>query len=707
MSEQIERIMKKFKEIFIIRNEDVKNYLIKYYYELFNNQKVKKVERIDATRMIKTLGFRKNLSSWKNSYDNLVVSTCVKIKGEKKRYNYKFYFIEEKLSSELVEQIEDIMMDVNNLKERFEFSEAFKKIKSAEDLIKKKKDAHFDKVLKNLKSEVMKAEKDYKSALKEISIFENEFQKHELENDFKAALKKAEKIIHRARSIKNREKEKQYTKKNIELKQKYELDLLERIKNLEEQAEIFKNESRYRETLVCYEDLIDFLRKNEKNDLIDKYLKKIKEIQLEKEETEKIEELNSIKDQIAELEINIMLNYDAGNHGVVITQCNEIIDLFQKIEEIDLKDKYTELLKEVQQKVAEMTAREEEINLRKRRTEEALQKYEEMLSNREKEQKNLIKKAKEVEHMIEIQEDVIPLIEEFTINDILGDLSDDIQQQFEQLGSLLNEHRVNVKTNISNKGIIIRSSGEVIELEKDINANKIQNDEREVMYDVQIKLENYFDDVIEEAILTDLIPYNFEIVDIKANKGENEELPKKMLTNEGLEVIWNFKKIQPKEKIEIIYDLRHRISRTIIFLLKNQLKIIKTHLNIEDSIPRMEGFHEVNIPFNNPGPKQIKGLIVEDIIPLYYIHNIKEPKSYIPYINQSHQGDLIKWNVGEMNVNSINYHYKLLEIFKFEELKILIDNLDETAFNNLKNNDRVGSIEKYNEILGLLNQYFN
>ena len=402
-----------------------------------------------------------------------------------------------------------------------------------------------------------------------------------------------------------------------------------------------------------------------------------------------------------------MKNYDVGNHEEVLMQCNAIINLFEKIEELDSKNKYIEFIKEVKDKIAETLKQEEEITLRKKAVEKFLNLYDEQIKEKKKEQENLIRKAEKCNQLIEIQEDLIPIIEDFTVQDLLGDLSSDIQQQLEQLGSILEEHRVDVKSTISNRGIIIRSTGEALEIENEINANQIRSNEREVLYDVQIKLENQFDDVIEEAILTDLIPYNFEVVNIKISIKGIERAEEKILTKDGLEITWNLKKIQPKEKIEIVYDLRHRISRTIIFMLESQLKIIKTHVNIEETTPRMEGFHEASIPFINPGPNQLKGLIIEDIIPLYYIHNIKEPKSFIPRLDQSNKGDLIKWNIGTMGIDSINHHYKLLEIFKFEEIKLLIDEIDQEAFDCLKKKEISSSIEKYNEILAMLDKYFN
>ena len=121
--------------------------------------------------------------------------------------------------------------------------------------------------------------------------------------------------------------------------------------------------------------------------------------------------------------------------------------------------------------------------------------------------------------------------------------------------------------------------------------------------------------------------------------------------------------------------------------------------------PRIQGFYESNINFINTGPTQIKGVIIEDIIPLYYIHNIIEPKNISPIITQSNSGDLIKWNIGTMDVDSINHRYKLIESFKFEELKVLVNKIDEDAYLCLLNNNIDDSIEKYNEILGLINDF--
>ena len=635
MSESIDQVMKEFSEVFIARKDDVEFYLKKYYDDLFSNKKVKNVERIDATRLIKTLGFRKNLTSWRNSYDNLVISTCVKIKGDKKRFNYKFYFIEEKLEPEILKQLENLITEINNLKDRYDFLEAFKRVTFAEKLIKGKNDVFFNKRLNDLKIEILNAEKAYNSKIKIIESLEKDIQRLEIENKLKMAMEKAEKIIQLSRAIKNWEKEKLYTQKNIDLKKKYDLNLDSTINDLEDRAFLKKNEKLFNKAINCYEQIISLLKKNKKNDLIEAYQSLIEEIKSEQEKFE------------------------------------------------------------------------EERLLKKKKIEDALNKYYQQIDSKRQEQAILIKKAQCYGPMIEIQEDMLPLVEDFSVEDILGDLSENIHEQYTKLEKLLEEHRVDIKTNIKNKGTIIKTSGEIMDLEQDINANMSGDDEKEVFYDVHIKLENHFDEMIEEAILSDLVPYNFEIVNTKIDEKRMECPPEKILTKDGLEITCRFKDIRPKEKIEIVYDLRHRVSRTIIFIREDQLNIIKTHANLEDATPKKQGFHEANINFINPGPAQIKGMIIEDIIPLYYIHSIIEPRTLLPIVKPSNKGDQIEWKIGTMDVDSINHRYKLIELFKFEEIKVLVNGIDEKAYNCLKNNNINESIEKYNEIVGLINDFLS
>ena len=470
MSKQIEEIFRKYQDTFLYRQDEMKDFLIKYFEKAFKEQLIEDVQRIDATERIKTAGFQKELSAWRNTYRNIILSTCVEFKNEQKRYDYKFLFVEEKLDDQTIELIENSIDEASRLRRQFKFDESIEKIDEMIELIRNEEDEVFNKKLLDARKEI------------------------------------------------------------------------------------------------------------------------------------------------------------------------------------------------------------------------------------------LLEKAKEIGEIIKIEENVLPLVEEFSLDYILGDISDDINESLDQIGILLNEHRVEVRKEITNKSVLTNISGEVVELEKNIEIQEPEEEESKLIYNVQSGVSNPFDEVIEEAVISDLIPYNFEIMKVDLNGEIVKELPDNTLKEEGIELRWKLQNIQPKEKIEINYDLRRRISRTIIFLLKDQLKIIKTHSNINNL--EVEGLYEARLPFSNSYGLVLDGVIVEDIIPLYYLHFIKEPTNILPAkITSSKHGELIKWNVGSMEAETLNYHYKLLELYKFEELKIAVNNLDNEGFGALTENNLIEALSKYREVISLLTDY--
>jgi hypothetical protein len=183
-----------------------------------------------------------------------------------------------------------------------------------------------------------------------------------------------------------------------------------------------------------------------------------------------------------------------------------------------------------------------------------------------------------------------------------------------------------------------------------------------------------------------------------------KELPDKSLTKQGIELEWKIQNIPPKEEVDINYDLRRRVSRTIIFILKSQLSIIKTHANLNTL--KLEGLYEANLPFTNSFGEIINGVIVEDIIPLYYLHFIIEPLKLLPAeISSSKLGDLIKWNIGTMEPKTINYQYRLLELYRLEEIKISIDILSKSGITSLNKGDLTEALEIYEKIINQLDEY--
>ena len=152
---------------------------------------------------------------------------------------------------------------------------------------------------------------------------------------------------------------------------------------------------------------------------------------------------------------------------------------------------------------------------------------------------------------------IVPILDKFSTDDVLGDLSGDIDEMLSQVSSLLGQNRVDVKQELGKKEILKTAGGEVIENETEITVQKTGEEDKEsIFYSAQSTMVNTYKDTIEEALLTDLIPYNFEITNVNINGEPVDQLPDKSLTKDGLEVKWQLENIPPREKVEITYDLR-------------------------------------------------------------------------------------------------------------------------------------------------------
>ena len=380
--------------------------------------------------------------------------------------------------------------------------------------------------------------------------------------------------------------------------------------------------------------------------------------------------------EFAEWKSKLRVNQENNFLNAAISNCRYIIPISREIGMSEEENNYKELLKQLEKKLED----NETADLR--------------------EKQNLIKDAEEIKQLITLDENILPLIEEFNVKDLLGDLSEEIEEKLEQVGSLLEEHRVEVKKEITSSTTFSTTTGEIIENKQEREIQKIDGNE-EVKYAVNSNLKNRTEDIIENAIITDLIPYNYEISEITYNGEVVKDLPGKNLKKEGLELQWNVGEIIPKEGIMINYNLRRRVSRTIIFILKGQLKIIKTHSNLNKG--QYEGLYEAKLPFKNLFGLAIDGVVIEDIIPLYYVHFVEKPIDRLPTITAKlEMGDLFKWNIGSMKEETIAYHYKLLEIYRFEEIKINIHELNAKGLIDLEKGEILGALEKYKEIRNLL-----
>ena len=554
---------------------------------------------------------------------------------------------------------------INEYKQKFENFIDLSVISSANDLLLEE-----DKIWKKFKADQNKAIKDLKTLANKIKKY---IEKNELEE--------AETILIKARELLPlvSDDDLKHEWNEIEtqvLENKIKTSTIEEIEKSILDSSKLTEDLQFKDAISRIESTIELIQDKEIIEYNNKLKNKMEEIIAKQAEFEKhIEKINI-------LEQNIRENKENGHLDAVIIQCGYIIKIAESIKKQDIVLDYTQILEETKNEL------EEERKLKKEK------------------QEALIEKAKELEEVIQTEENVLPLMEEFSVEDILSDLSSDVNDMLNQVGALLDEHRVEVKNEIKNKALLTSASGEVIELDQNIEVKKNEMDEKVVNFNVQSGIVNPFDDVIEEAVLTDLIPYNFEITNIQLNGESVKELPDNSLSENGIELNWQFKNIPPKENIEINYDLRRRVSRTIIFILNGQVKIIKTHskLNMLD----LEGLYEAKLPFTNSYGGQIEGVIVEDIIPLYYLHFIKEPSHILPAkTTTSEHGELVKWNVGTMEIETLNYQYRLLELYRYEEIKININHLNIEGLDSLERGDLSNSLAIYEKLINQLEEYNN
>ena len=408
------------------------------------------------------------------------------------------------------------------------------------------------------------------------------------------------------------------------------------------------------------------------------------EARLKRKKDEVYSAQNSFKyihEKIKKYEEKFNENYYKYYYTAAINYCDRIIEIAPKVGEHGLVDKYTKLKEEIQKELDNLEL--------------------EFL----KEQEELQKDLQELRSILKFEEDVLPLLDKFSVDDVLGDLTGDINDSMDSIKSLMSKHRVEVKKEIANKSILRSASGEMIQEEAESEVSKIGEEDKESLnFNAHTILENPFEDTIEEAILTDLVPYNFEITNIQINGKPVDQLPDKTLTKEGLELKWQMQNIPTRGKLDISYDLRRRVSRTIVFVLEGQLKIIKTHSSLEKL--SIEGFYDAELPFNNTYGVPLDGVVIEDIIPLYYLHMIKAPKYILPSeVKDTKMGELVKWDIGHLEEKELNHKYRLLELYRYEEIKIAVDSLNKEFINYLDKGELTKAVERYHEIGGLLEEY--
>jgi len=419
MSKQINDIMSKNKDIFVEKGEEIKEFLLKNYKKQFEAHEIHDLKRIDASERIKTAGFQKALSSWRNYYRNIMITSCVEIKGDQKRYDYKFLFIEEKLDEDTIEKIQDALKESSKLVRAAKFDEARDLINQMLDSIKSNEDKVINKRLYNALNEIDAAEKEFKELSTKLKDLEDEFTKNQNDNDLKAMVKTADDITYVAKKLRNGPLSRKY--KEFRDKAQEKLDLIDKLSGLEKEYNYHKEKRNLDAARDVCNQIITLAKENDKKDLEKKYSDLLNEINNEiKDILNKVDDvLKESSDLIKDGQIDDALSkIDATLHEIEPQQCKEYDDSKKK-----LHDKRKDALTEQETKL-KTSADLEDLE----------QKLEVAL-----EDKDLFGAQNYCNRILELVIDDSDLVDKY--NEILEDINKKIEKLKEQIDNLMDRSR--------------------------------------------------------------------------------------------------------------------------------------------------------------------------------------------------------------------------------------------------------------------------
>ncbi len=326
---------------------------------------------------------------------------------------------------------------------------------------------------------------------------------------------------------------------------------------------------------------------------------------------------------------------------------------------------------------------------------------------------SLINKVKEFESVIKfdfIEEDVIPIIQEISATEAKGVLTSDPEAMVDVVRNFLKDVREKIESQGKRKTVIIYESGNIEESEEKFAVQQFKSSKNlpngktidVVNYQAKTEFVNKNEEVATEVIIYDLIPYNYEISALEINGHEPAESLEKRLTKDGLELRWKQKSLDSKETLQINYRFKKRVLRTLLFVFKETLHIIRTYYNIK--LREKEEKLDLLLPFEIGNDVKLKWLVVEDLIPEEFVFVVIEPKNILNMeTSRAKNYRVIGWVHGTVESGTHLYYYKLFEIHKLEELKDKLGKLFKEALVALDNNELMEAVKKSKTISAILN----
>lgn len=335
-----------------------------------------------------------------------------------------------------------------------------------------------------------------------------------------------------------------------------------------------------------------------------------------------------------------------------LMNCKNLLNLLHQEDPQNLNPKYLSLLE----------------NLRKDQLKRNKEKWQEITQ--------INQNIESLKNIINIESDVAPSLDSIPFEELEID-NFSLENMLSEADQLLENHRVRISNDIERTGAIQLRSGKALPLSENGHIDLNETSENldfdrpnlEYIAEMTINFESSTDDPIEEAFIEDIIPYNFEVLDVEIN-GKNPSIsPQKHLRKNGLQLGWHLTEIEEKKPIEFKYRLRPRVSRTILVPTKSDLQVIHTHSSLEET-SLTEGTYHTFLEFRNNYANELNNVLMEDIIPDFYTYEVEEKKNGNFSSSKKTSPFLVKWQLFEMASQfSSEYEYELTEFEIVEKKK--------------------------------------
>ena len=480
MSEKLDELFKEFENVFVARGQEIKDYLLKYKKEDFQTRDVIDVRRRDATERLKTSGFRKNLSMWQNFYKNVIVSSCVEIEGEEKRFDYKFYFTQEKIDSDLLEEVEEMIRDANKLNARMHFKDALEKVDTIENMVKDKEDEYFNEQLRILRNNIKESRKEYNEKLQKIDELKSDLKAAQESKTFDKALTKGRKIVEIAKSIRKRKIQKEFESILKELNRE---KVNQEISDLEQEIKKNKELERYAIAKNNCKKVIALATSIENKEIKEKYQREIENIE---KNIQNLKENQTLTNKIHALEEELEKKREQSEYKESLEIVVELIQLASLLEDEENWENYTELKNEL---IFELDEKKKQQREKEKKTE--LQELEKALWERQEQD--------DLRGVINFAEEIIAIASEINNQEKVNQYQSLINQgkekikerrETKQFQEELNQIRADLKKNQKHENWekALKNCRDILYLSRERNKENIIKKYRKVKEDIKAKL---------------------------------------------------------------------------------------------------------------------------------------------------------------------------------------------------------------------------